>query len=112
MKKIAIPAVLAVAGSVLVATPASADSASGATLTWKISECAFDATIASCGSITEAQSLTGNVTKGGEGWAFTGGTGPTTPRPGPPRSTSPVLSPSATSTVAITRSRSPTPRWW
>ncbi len=82
MKKIAIPAVLAVAGSVLVATPASADSASGATLTWKISECAFDATIASCGSITEAQSLTGNVTKGGEGWAFTGGTGSYDPATG------------------------------
>jgi len=55
------------------AKPAAANTAavSNASLTWKISECAFVA----CGSLAQAQSVSGNVTKGADGFKFTGGTG-------------------------------------
>lgn len=62
---------LALAGSVLTAGPAPAAGAKDATLTWKISECAFTA----CPSLTQAQSVTGNATRTDDGWRFTGGTG-------------------------------------
>lgn len=44
---------------------------SGATLSWKISDCLFS----SCPSLTQTQSVTGNVTKETDAWAFTDGTG-------------------------------------
>lgn len=55
------------------AKTASANSVavSNATLTWKISDCAFTA----CGSLAQAQSVAGNVTKAVDGFKFTGGTG-------------------------------------
>ncbi|MDP2014761.1 MAG: HtaA domain-containing protein, partial [Actinomycetota bacterium] len=55
------------------AKTATANSAavSNASLTWKISDCAFTA----CGSLTQAQSVSGNVTKAADGFKFTGGTG-------------------------------------
>ena len=62
---------LALAGSVLTAGPAPAAGAKDATLTWKISECAFTA----CPSLTQAQSVTGNATSTDDGWRFSGGTG-------------------------------------
>lgn len=55
------------------AKPATANTAavSNAALTWKISDCAFTA----CGSLTQAQSVSGNVTKAVDGFKFSGGTG-------------------------------------
>jgi len=46
-----------------------------ATLTWAVSECAFDATIPACGSLTEARSQSGAVEAGETGWVWTGGSG-------------------------------------
>lgn len=75
MKRTAPLLVLALTSSMLVTSPSTADSLSGATLSWRISDCAFDAALPSCGSLTESQSVVGNVTKGSGAWEFTGGTG-------------------------------------
>jgi len=53
------------------AASAHSTAVSNASLTWKISDCAFTA----CGSLAQAQSVTGNVTKAADGFKFTGGTG-------------------------------------
>jgi hypothetical protein len=82
VKKIAVSAAVALTGSLVLAAPASADTVSGATLTWKVSECAFDPTIRSCGSLTEAQSVSGGATKESDGWRFVGGTGTYDPATG------------------------------
>lgn len=66
---------LTIVGSALAVAPASAATAKDATLTWKISECAFTPGIASCGSLTETQSTAGSVARTDQGWQFTGGTG-------------------------------------
>jgi len=75
VKKIIAPTALALAGGVLVAPPATADQVGGATLTWKVSECAFDTALPACGSLTQTQSVSGSTTKEVDGWRFTGGTG-------------------------------------
>ncbi|MFA7265291.1 MAG: HtaA domain-containing protein [Candidatus Nanopelagicales bacterium] len=62
---------------------AASNGISQSTLTWKIHECAFagafvtsaDDAVDSCGSIREDQTTTGNVSKGADGWTFTGGVG-------------------------------------
>ena len=55
------------------AKPASANSVAvtNASLTWNISDCAFTA----CGSLAQAQSVSGNANKAADGFKFTGGTG-------------------------------------
>lgn len=62
---------------------ASSNGISNSTLTWKVHECAFagafvttaNSATDSCKSIRDDQTLTGNVSKGAEGWTFTGGVG-------------------------------------
>lgn len=90
---------IALAGSVLVPATAQADPAAtaeapgsaasapvapavtnlirGATLTWPISQCAFDTALPACSSLTETQSVSGRVTRDDSagGWVFTGGRG-------------------------------------
>jgi hypothetical protein len=82
VKKIVVSAAVALTGSLVLAAPASADTVSGATLTWKVSECAFDASLMACGSLTQAQSLSGSTTKQADGWRFVGGTGTYDPATG------------------------------
>ena len=75
---------LALAGTGLTAAPASAAPVSDSTLTWKISECAFSVStvLPACGSLTETQSVAGNVARTPDGWRFTGGTGDYDPATG------------------------------
>ena len=69
---------LAAVVATFAAAPASADAAKDATLTWKISECAFT----SCASLTTAQNSSGPVSKTADGWQFTGGSGDYDPATG------------------------------
>jgi hypothetical protein len=80
-RTLAAAAGLAVTGAVFAAAPAAADAAKDATLTWKISECAF----AACPSLTTAQNSSGPVSRTADGWQFTGGTGQYDPATGATR---------------------------
>ncbi len=83
---IAVPSAVALAAGFMWAVPAQADEATAqqasqvtnTTMVWPISVCAFQLNLPPCTSLTERQSLEGDVTRGEAGWVFTGGDGAVT----------------------------------
>ena len=85
-RMIAVPSAVGLAVGLMWAVPAQADdvtaqqaaTVTNATMSWPISTCAFQQDLRECTSLTERQSLEGDVTRGESGWVFTGGNGAVT----------------------------------
>jgi hypothetical protein len=83
---IAAPSVVVLTAGLMWAVPAQADDVAtqqasqvtNTTMIWPINACAFQLDERACTSLTERQTLEGNVTRGEVGWVFTGGDGAVT----------------------------------